>query len=167
MQSSIEINAPPAAVWQKVIAFSEIPPPTEAIFRAGIAYPIRAEISGHGPGAIRRCEFSTGPFVEPIEVWDEPHLLRFGVTENPAPLNELSPYGNIRPPHLQGYFVSHQGQFQLTALPNGHTRLEGTTWYTDAIWPAEYWRLWSDYIIHRIHMRVLNHIKQEVESSLR
>jgi uncharacterized membrane protein YhaH (DUF805 family) len=167
VQSSIEINAPPAQVWQKVIAFSEIPPPTEMIFRAGIAYPIRAEITdhGHGPGAIRRCEFSTGPFVEPIEVWDEPHLLRFGVTENPAPLNEISPYGNIRPPHLHGYFVSHRGQFLLTELPGGHTRLEGTTWYSDAIWPAQYWRLWSDYIIHRIHMRVLEHIKVEAETS--
>jgi len=35
--------------------------------------------------------FFNGPFVEPIEVWDEPQLLRFGVTANPAPLNELSP----------------------------------------------------------------------------
>jgi uncharacterized membrane protein YhaH (DUF805 family) len=163
VQSSIEIDALPAAVWQKVIAFSEIPPPTEALFRAGIAYPIRAEISGHGPGAIRRCEFSTGPFIEPIQVWDEPHLLRFSVTENPVPLNEISPYGNIRPPHLHGYFVSHQGQFVLTELPGGRTRLEGTTWYTDALWPSQYWRLWSDYIIHRIHLRVLQHIKHEVE----
>jgi len=165
VQSSIEIAAPPAAVWQKVVAFSEIPPPDEMIFRTGIAYPIRAEITGHGAGAVRRCIFSTGPFVEPIETWDEPHLLRFGVTENPAPLNELSPYGNIQPPHLHGYFVSRQGQFLLTELPGGHTRLEGTTWYTDAIWPAPYWRVWSDYIIHRIHMRVLIHIKQEVEAS--
>ena len=163
VQSSIEISAPPSVVWRKVVAFSEIAPPDELIFRAGIAYPIRAEITGHGAGAVRRCIFSTGPFVEPIETWDEPHLLRFGVTENPAPLNEMSPYGKIQPPHLHGYFVSHQGQFLLTELPGGRTRLEGTTWYTDAIWPAPYWRIWSDYIIHRIHMRVLMHIKQEVE----
>jgi hypothetical protein len=77
----------------------------------------------------------------------------------------MSPYGNIQPPHLHGYFVSHQGQFLLTELPGGRTRLEGTTWYTDAIWPSAYWRIWSDYIIHRIHMRVLVHIKQEVEAS--
>jgi uncharacterized membrane protein YhaH (DUF805 family) len=163
VQSSIEIAAPPSAVWPKVIAFSAIPPPQEIIFRTGIAYPIRAEITGRGAGAVRRCMFSTGPFVEPIEVWDEPKLLRFGVTENPAPLNELSPYGNIQPRHLHGYFVSHQGQFLLTELPGGRTRLDGTTWYTDAMWPAVYWRIWSDYIIHRIHMRVLAHIKLEAE----
>ena len=163
VRTAIEINAPPEKVWNQVVAFAEIPPPKELLFRAGIAYPIRAEISGRGVGAVRHCVFSTGPFVEPIEVWDEPRLLQFGVTANPAPLNELSPYGNIQPPHLHGYFVSEKGQFLLTALPGGRTRLEGTTWYHDTIWPSAYWRLWSDYIIHRIHARVLEHIRAEAE----
>lgn len=164
VRSAVEIKASPERVWQLVVAFAEIPPPREMLFRAGIAYPIRAEIVGRGPGAVRHCVFSTGPFVEPIEVWDEPRLLKFGVTANPAPLNELSPYGHISPAHLHGYFVSRQGQFALTPLPNGNTLLEGTTWYEDALWPAGYWRLWSDHIIHRIHMRVLEHIKNTAES---
>jgi hypothetical protein len=163
VRTAIEVNAPPEKVWNQVVAFAEIPPPKELLFRAGIAYPIRAEISGHGVGAVRHCVFSTGPFVEPIEVWDEPQLLKFGVTANPAPLNELSPYGNIQPPHLHGYFVSEKGQFSLTSLPRGRTRLEGTTWYQHTMWPAAYWHLWSDYIIHRIHLRVLEHIRAESE----
>jgi uncharacterized membrane protein YhaH (DUF805 family) len=163
VRTAIEVNAPPEKVWNRVVAFAEIPPPTELLFRAGIAYPIRAEISGHGVGAVRHCIFSTGPFAEPIEVWDEPRLLKFGVTANPAPLNEFSPYGNIQPPHLHGYFVSKQGQFLLTDLTGGRTRLEGTTWYQHTMWPATYWHLWSDYIIHRIHLRVLEHIRMEAE----
>jgi len=167
VRTAIEVNATPEKVWNQVVAFAEIPPPTELLFRAGIAYPIRAEISGHGVGAVRHCVFSTGPFAEPIEVWDEPRLLKFGVTANPAPLNELSPYGNIQPPHLHGYFVSKQGQFLLTALPGDRTRLEGTTWYQHTMWPATYWHLWSDYIIHKIHLRVLEHIREEVEEKPR
>jgi len=163
VKSAVEINASPEKVWQKVITFAEIPPPRETIFRAGIAYPIRAEIVGRGPGAVRNCVFSTGPFVEPITVWDEPHLLRFTVTANPAPMNELTPYGHIEPKHLHGYFESHQGQFLLTALPGGRTRVEGTTWYSHSMWPEAYWHWWSDYIIHRIHMRVLGHIRAEAE----
>jgi uncharacterized membrane protein YhaH (DUF805 family) len=163
VRTAIEVNAPPEKVWNQVVAFAEIPPPKELLFRAGIAYPIRAEISGHGVGAVRHCVFSTGPFVEPIEVWDQPRLLKFGVTANPAPLNELSPYGNIQPPHLHGYLVSKRGQFLLTALPGGRTRLEGTTWYQHTMWPAGYWHLWSDYIIHRIHLRVLEHIRATAE----
>ncbi len=164
VRTAIEVNAPPEKVWNEVVAFAQIPPPQELLFRAGIAYPIRAEITGHGVGAVRHCVFSTGPFVEPIEVWDEPRLLRFGVTANPAPLNELTPYGHIDAPHLHGYFVSEKGQFSLTALLDGRTRLEGTTWYHNAMWPASYWHLWSDYIIHRIHSRVLEHIRAQAEA---
>jgi hypothetical protein len=32
------------------------------------------------------------------------------------------------------------------------------------MWPAAYWHLWSDYIIHRIHGRVLDHIKTLAEA---
>lgn len=166
VQSSIEVNAPPELVWQKVIAFAEIAPPTELLFRSGIAYPIRAEISGTGPGAIRHCVFSTGAFVEPITVWDEPRLLQFSVSENPPPLHELSLYTRVQPPHLHGYFISHQGQFLLTPLPGGRTRIVGTTWYSDGLWPETYWHVWSDFVLHRIHMRVLKHIKQEAENAV-
>jgi hypothetical protein len=163
VRSSIDVHAPPEKVWKQVVAFSEIPPPSEWMFRAGIAYPIRAEIVGRGPGAERHCVFSTGAFVEPIEVWDEPRQLKFSVTANPPPMEEWTPYSHIDPPHLHGFMVSNGGQFLLTPLPDGGTRLEGTTWYRHGLWPSEYWRLWSDAIIHRIHMRVLRHIRDEAE----
>jgi hypothetical protein len=89
------------------------------------------------------------------------------VTASPPPLNELTPYGHIEPHHLHGYFASEEGQFLLTPLANGGTRLEGTTRYRNAIWPATYWRLWSDYIIHRIHLRVLTHIQRQAEAANR
>jgi hypothetical protein len=160
VDSEIIIDAPAATVWKNVVTFSEIPAAPEWYFRAGIAYPLRARISGHGPGAIRTCEFTTGPFIEPIEVWNEPRLLRFGVTSNPPPMRELSPYGKIDAPHLHGFLVSQRGQFALESLPGGRTRLTGSTWYQHHLWPAQYWRLWSDAIIHRIHLRVLRHIKR-------
>jgi len=118
-----------------------------------------------GPGAERHCVFSTGAFVEPIEIWDEPRQLKFSVTSNPAPMQEWTPYSHIDPPHLQGFLVSNGGQFLLTPLPNGATRVEGTTWYRHGLWPTAYWRIWSDAIIHRIHMRVLKHIRDEAENN--
>jgi len=163
VRSAIDIDASPEKMWKQVVAFSEIPPPTELLFRTGIAYPIRAEMTGTGVGAERHCVFSTGAFVEPIQVWDEPRMLKFSVTENPAPMEEWTPYPHIDPPHLHGFLRSNGGQFLLTPLPNGGTRLEGTTWYRHGLWPAAYWRLWSDQIIHRIHMRVLTHIRDDVE----
>lgn len=163
VHTAITVNAPPEKVWKHVVTFSDLPEPTEWYFHTGLAYPKRARILGSGPGAIRYCEFSTGPFVEPIETWDEPRLLAFRVTQNPAPLEEWSPYAHIAPKHLHGYFVSEHGQFRLTPLPSGGTLLEGTTWYRHGLWPAQYWRLWSDAIIHRIHLRVLNQVKKLAE----
>lgn len=165
VRTEINIQAPPEKVWKQVVSFSEIPPPTEWMFRAGgIAYPIRAEIQGTGVDAERHCVFSTGAFIEPIEVWDEPRKLKFSVTSNPAPMEEWTPYSHIEPYHLHGFLVSNGGQFLLTPLPNGATRLQGTTWYRHGLWPAAYWRLWSDAIIHRIHLRVLRHIREEAEN---
>jgi hypothetical protein len=167
VRTSLDIAAPPEKVWHEVVAFSEIPPPTEWMFRAGIAYPLRAEMLGSGAGAERHCVFSTGAFVEPIEVWDEPRLLKFSVTSNPPPMEEWTPYSHIQTPHLRGFLVSEGGQFLLTPLPNGGTRLEGTTWYQHGLWPSAYWQLWSDSIIHRIHLRVLRHIQYEAEAKAR
>jgi hypothetical protein len=162
--TGIEIDADPQHVWNNVVGFPELAAPTEWLFRAGIAFPVRAIIDGHGAGAVRHCEFSTGAFVEPIEIWDAPRLLKFAVTRQAAPLRERSIYRNVHPPHLDGFFVSRAGQFRLTPLPSGRTRLEGTTWYQHHMWPAAYWRLWSDLIIHRIHARVLEHIRNLSES---
>ncbi|MBS1493440.1 MAG: hypothetical protein JST55_08015 [Bacteroidetes bacterium] len=162
--TSVEINSSPEKVWKNVVIFPKLDEPTELLFRTGIAYPINAEIDGNGVGAIRHCNFSTGSFVEPITVWNEPNLLKFSVTNQPDAMKEISPY-DIHPDHLHGYFVSKEGQFKLTKLDNGHTLLEGTTWYTNRIKPDFYWTLWSDYIVHKIHTRVLEHIKKQCENN--
>ena len=161
--SSIEINASPENVWENIIEFPQLKQPTEFIFKTGIAYPINATIKGQGVGAVRYCNFSTGSFIEPITTWDKPHLLKFSVVDQPEPMKEISPYNNIHPTHLHGFWVSKQGQFKLTALPNGSTLVEGTTWYVNKIKPNIYWTIWSDFIVHKIHQRVLNHIKTQAE----
>ena len=161
--TEIVVSANCESVWHEVIAFSEIPPPRELIFRAGIAYPIRAHLDGSGVGTTRHCIFSTGEFVEPITIWKEPTQLGFAVSAQPDAMTELSPYGKIDTPHLHGYFESQRGEFRLAPMPDGRTRLMGTTWYINRLTPAKYWNLWSDYIIHSIHRRVLEHIKNEAE----
>jgi uncharacterized membrane protein YhaH (DUF805 family) len=159
VKTAVIIKASPEKVWTNVVSFSQLQPPTELMFKTGIAYPIRAEIKGQGVGAVRHCIFSTGEFVEPITTWDEPRLLAFSVSGQPPAMEEMSIYRDLHPPHLEHYLVSQHGQFELKELPDGTTLLEGTTWYQNRYWPGVYWHLWSDAIIHRIHNRVLVHIK--------
>ncbi len=161
--TSVEMEAPAETVWKYVIDFPDLPPPTAWYFRMGIAYPCRARIFGRGVGATRHCEFTTGTFVEPITAWDPARRLAFEVTDQPPPMFELSPYHNLHPPHLDGYLRSTRGEFRLIPLPGHRTRVEGSTWYEINMFPQAYWTLWSNQIIHRIHLRVLTHIQQLAE----
>jgi uncharacterized membrane protein YhaH (DUF805 family) len=164
--TAIEIDAPPERVWPNVIGFSDLEEPPGWFFRLGIAYPKRARIEGEGVGAVRRCEFSTGPFVEPITVWNPPERLAFDVTSQPPSMTELSPYGAIHAPHLEGYMTSKGGEFNLVRLPGQRTRLVGTTHYTIAIYPELYWVPYAEALLHAIHTRVLRHIKRLSEITL-
>ena len=163
--TSVEIDASASRVWDHVLAFEELPQQRAWYFRWGIACPERARIRGAGVGATRFCEFTTGTFVEPITAWKPGRRLAFDVTDQPAPMFELSPYAHVHPPHLHGYLRSKRGEFVLTALDNGRTRLEGHTWYEFDMQPQFYWTLWSDSMIHSIHERVLLHIKDLSEAS--
>jgi len=164
VKTCILIDAPIETVWDNVISFGQIDEPTELLFKTGIAYPTHANIKGTGVGAVRYCNFTTGSFIEPITTWNEPTLLQFDVLDQPTPMRELNPFWDVHPPHLDGYFQSKKGEFKLIELDNGTTQIEGTTWYNIHIHPVAYWDVWSKYILHQIHYRVLKHIKKESES---
>jgi len=162
--TAVEIDAPVGEVWKNVVAFPQIDAEPEGILNLGFAYPINAKIDGAGVGAIRYCNFNTGPFVEPITAWEEPNLLAFDVAKQPAPMIEMTPYAELLAAHLQ-YIRSRKGQFRLYER-NGKTVVEGTTFYTHDIAPDAYWKLFSDEVIHKIHLRVLNHVKAVSEKRM-
>jgi hypothetical protein len=99
VRTAMLMAATPEQVWKEVIQFPGITEPREWYFQTGLAYPIRARITGSGPHAVRTCDFSTGRVVERIEIWDEP---RVPVIENPPAIHERSFYSDIEPRHLRG-----------------------------------------------------------------
>jgi hypothetical protein len=164
--TAVSVDADAAAVWSRVVCFPPMKTPDDFIFKAGIAYPTHATINGTGRGAIRHCVFNTGTFVEPITVYEAPHLLRFDVTAQARPMNETSIYADLHPPHLNGYMMSKMGQFLLRKTGETRTNLEGTTWYQNRMEPYFYWGLLSDAIVHKIHERVLVHVKNVSENDI-
>ena len=163
----VDIAAPPEVVWRHVVTFPDLPPPTEWLFRAGVAAPTRARIDGRGVGAVRYCDFTTGSFVEPITAWEENRLLAFDITAQAPPMTELTPYRDVNPPHLDGYFRATHGEFRLIPLPGGRTRLEGRTRYVVDMFPQGYWTLPARAIVTAIHTRVLHHIQTLAEEAVR
>jgi hypothetical protein len=166
VRTVVEIDAPPARVWAHLVQFEPIAAPVgDWLFRAGVSYPISAALRGQGVGAVRVCEFSTGTFVETIRTWKEARELAFSVDQKPPPLREWTLYGDVHPPHLEGYFLPESAEFRLVPLGDHRTRLEGTSVYRNRMWPAPYWRLWSDAIIRKVHRRVFEHVKRLAEST--
>jgi hypothetical protein len=165
VETSIEIAAPPEKVWDHVVSFPWIrEEPHSFFFRAGVAYPVATTIDVQALGATRTCIFTTGAAKETVDVWDKPHRLHFTVLSQPPLMREKSWVPDLKTEHIKSEYVrSREGQFDLIALPNGHTLLRGTSWYDLKYRPTSYWHLWTDAMVHRIHMRVLEHIKQEVE----
>ncbi|HEV2751936.1 MAG TPA: SRPBCC family protein [Gemmatimonadales bacterium] len=161
----VEIDAPPAAVWRHVVTFPQLPPPREWLFRAGVAAPTGARIDGTGVGATRYCDFTTGSFVEPVTVWEENRRLEFDIAAQAPPMRELSPYRQVNPPHLDGYFRATHGAFRLVPLPGGRTRLEGRPRYVVELFPQSYWTIPAGSIVGAIHARVLRHIKALAEEA--
>ena len=161
--TAIDIDAPRAAVWRRVVSFPDLAESDEWIFRIGVAAPLRARIDGTGVGATRYCDFTTGSFIEPITAWEENRRLAFDVIAQAAPMREWSPYTEVNPPHLDGYFRATQGEFRLMPLPENRTRLEGRTRYVVDMFPQSYWTLPAGRLIAAIHWRVLRHIKAVAE----
>jgi uncharacterized membrane protein YhaH (DUF805 family) len=163
----VEVAAPVDVVWRRVVSFPDLPPPTEWVFRIGVAAPLRARIVGAGVGATRYCDFTTGSFVEPITAWRPNGQLAFDITAQAPPMREWSPYRDVNPPHLDGYFRATHGEFLLSLLPGGRTRLEGRTTYLVDMFPQSYWTLPAGRIVAAIHGRVLRHIKSLAENGER
>ena len=162
--TTLDIAADPATVWRYVPACPDLPPPTETVFRLGIAYPLGTRMYGAGVGANRACLLSTGVMRERVTAWEPARRLRFEVLCTPCAMREISIYRDLQPPHVHNFEVMRAGEIQLVPLPGGGTRLVGTSWYEQRMWPAAYWMLYSDFVVHSVHRRVFNHIKQLAES---
>jgi hypothetical protein len=169
VSSEVIINATPAQVWKQLKDIRDLPAPTEPLFVFGVAHPLEAYVVGEGGvGAARVCRLSTGDMPERITVWKPEQELKFIVLDTPAAMREATIFGqDLDGAHLHTTYTSLDGGFRLEALPNGQTRLIGTSRYLLAITPASYWNLWTREIVSQVQLRVMNHVKAKAEAEQR
>lgn len=77
----------------------------------------------------------------------------------------MSPFSNVQPAHLHDTFISKRGEFCLESLADGTTRLTGTSWYQERLWPGWYWLTYSDAIVRVIHARVSEQIRVDLKKA--
>lgn len=161
--TSVIIAAPPEVIWPYLFDLDALPPPKNLLFRAGVAHPQSVWSAAREVGALRECRLSTGVMPERISAIEPGRRMRFEVLATPASMREWNPFGEVDARHLHGYYECVWGEFRLTPLTNGSTRVEGTSAYRLRMEPVAYLRLWTDRIVHGIHDRVLDEIKRRAE----
>ncbi|RMA58915.1 SRPBCC family protein [Ulvibacter antarcticus] len=158
------IDAPKEVIWDLITHDLEIEKPNKFILRTGMSYPVSISVYGKGKDAVRHFNFSTGSYLQPITVWNEPNLLQYNIDKEPLHMTESNPLWEIHPPHLTGYFVSEKGQISLTTVSNGKTKVEYSTWNKVHMTPVAYWKLLSTAVIHHVHKQFFKSLKESVES---
>ena len=162
-QQAIEINAPPAVVWQSIIRMDMRDEPVALPYRLGLAYPLGGEVVGEGVGALRRGEFSTGTALERVTEWIPDRKLAFVVEKDVPALRELSPYEHVHAPHVRGYYLTNLTSFELVPLPGNRTQLVERTSHELKLEPILYWMPLARLVIDLNNDRVLRHIKRQAE----
>jgi hypothetical protein len=161
---SIDVDAPPAAVWDSIVHMGTIRNIPAAPFGWGFAYPVAGHINGQGVGAVRLGVFSTGTAYERVTRWQHDRELWFDVLSDPPMMNESNPFGVVRAPHLNGYFSTHHARFTLAPLRGGHTRLTLATDHTLRIGPCGYFLPMAHWAVRENKRRVLAHFRDRAEA---
>ena len=160
---SIEVAAPPSAVWRALTSDEPVASAPGLVGTAGLAYPIRGRILGDGVGALRLGEFSTGVARERVVAWEPGQRLAFEVLTQPTAMEDMSPYRHVHAPHVHGYFDTAETRFDLDPLPSGGTRLNVRASHTLRIDPVLYWEPLARWAVRENTRRVLRDIKDKAE----
>ncbi len=160
---SVMVDAPADQVWRALISDEAIAEPPGLVGLTGLAVPIRGRLLGHGMGATRLGEFSTGVAVERVTAWEEGRRLRFAVLSEPPIMVEMSPWDTVHAPHVSGYVTVRETTFRLAPLPGGRTRLTVTAGQTLRIDPVLYWLPLARWATERNLARVLRDVGRRAE----
>lgn len=161
--TTMVVDAPPEEIWPMLFNLNDIPESEFWMFRMGVGHTLGVRSHGEYLGASRECLLSSGTMPEIISIYEPHRKLRFTVLETPPPMKEINPFGPVHAPHLSGYYSVDYGEIELEPLPDGRTRLIGTSKYAYQLYPPEYWNLWTDLVSDQIHLRVFGEMKRRAE----
>lgn len=164
---TINVNAPPEAVWKSLLRMDMTGEPLALPFRLGVAYPLRGEVIGEGVGAVRHGEFSTGIAIERVTEWEPNRKLAFVVETDVPSMREFSPYRDLHTPHLLGYFRTGATSFEFVPQLEGRTQIIERTSHQLKLDPVLYWLPMARRMVDANNARVLAHIKRQAELSVR
>ncbi len=167
--TAIEIDAPPAILWDQIksvpaIRVSELR--DSWTHRIGFPRPVQATLSHEGIGGVRRATFEGGVlFIETVTRWDPPHRLAFTIHAGTAsiPPGTLDEHVTIGGP----YFDVLEGEYIIEPSAGNRTTLRLSSRHRLSTRFNSYAALWSDAILRDIQEEILLVIKHRCEQTYR
>lgn len=163
VETTVEINAPPAAVWQKITTVPQIQP-AEWRFTAfqalGLPMPVAATLDHEGVGGVRHATYTGGfAVLEPITAWEPNRHFSFEVHVDPQ-ATIPAPLGAVG----GKYFDVRQVGFTLEALSGGRTLLRLSSIHRVSTHFNFYAGLWTDFLMQDFQRYILGVLQARAEA---
>jgi Polyketide cyclase / dehydrase and lipid transport len=138
--TSVRFEAPPEAVWQRVMFYEEVPQRPPLLLRTFLPSPVRTQGAGKRVGATVECTYSRGRLLKRITVLDRPRLVCFEVTEQRLGVERC--------------VTTVAGSYEFRADGLG-CELALTTKYRGHLRPRWLWRPFERLLAHQLHRHIL------------
>ena len=166
IETTIEIAAPPEAIWPEIASVRAIPPEQIAdrwIYRVDFPKPIAATLDREGVGGIRTATFERGvSFFETVNEWDPPRRRAFSIHADP----DFIPHTAFDRHIIVGgrFYDVLDGIYEIKPLPGGGCRLHLTSHHRLSTRFNAYAAWWSERIMDQIQGSILEVIRQRAEA---
>lgn len=148
------IKKSPAEVWDSLTSEIIFKKKLGLLFAKGVSHPKQLIFNNTiKPNFI--CYTNNDTITLDILKMNSIKNIKFKLREQTIPMKEISPYNSINAKHLHNYFNVNYGEILLKPISKNKTKLIAITSYNYKIAPKWYWKLWSNYIINKMHLHVL------------
>jgi hypothetical protein len=134
-------DAPPDALWQRMMFYEEVPHRPSLLLRTFLPTPVRTQGNVKEVGAIVACTYSRGGLTKRITVLDRPQLIRFEVLEQQLGIEHC--------------MRTVEGSYEFRVDGRG-TEVALTTQYRGHLRPRWLWRSLEQLLAHRLHRHILD-----------
>ena len=140
----LHFDASPAAVWNHIMFYEEVPGRPPFLLRALLPRPVRTDGNKTRVGAIVRCTYREGDLLKRITSLEPPHFLGFAVIEQSLGIEDC--------------VLTLRGSYEIFACGNASDVVLITN-YQAHLRPRYLWRLLEGFLVSQLHRHILRGVR--------
>jgi hypothetical protein len=146
-----ELEAPPEAVWERIVFYEEVPKRPAPFLKLFLPPPVSTEGDKRKVGGLVRCTYEGGHLVKRITSLAPPSRMEFEVLEQHLGVEDC--------------VSTTDGSYAIRAVPGGSEVLL-TTSYHGHLRPRWLWRPFERYLAHQVHWHILEGMRAALGPAL-